>query len=64
MIPENLTRTQLNPLDEMGGDTADEMKAARPLIINYKQIKLIKMLGRGACATVYEGMRMHVPVSI
>lgn len=41
-----------------------EINAAKPFVINYDQIVFGKILGRGGCATVYEGEWMHVPVAI
>lgn len=40
------------------------MTAAKPFLINYHQIKFGRILGRGACATVYEGTWMHIPVAV
>lgn len=42
----------------------NEAYAAKPFVINYDQIQFGKVLGRGACATVYEGEWLHVPVAV
>lgn len=41
-----------------------EAYAAKPFVINYEQIQFGKALGRGACATVYEGVWLHIPVAV
>lgn len=50
--------------DENDDDTYNEGNAARPFVINYDQIEFGKILGRGACATVYKCQWMHVPVAV
>lgn len=42
----------------------EEINAAKPFLINYDQIEFGKVLGRGACATVYEGTWLHIPVAV
>ncbi|CAN8076226.1 unnamed protein product [Agarophyton chilense] len=44
--------------------TNEQVNAAMPFIINYDDIKFGKILGRGACAIVYECQWMHVPVAV
>lgn len=48
--------------DEDGRYT--EAHAAIPFVINYDQVQFGKALGRGACATVYEGEWLHIPVAV
>lgn len=36
----------------------------KPFLINYSEIEIGKVLGRGACATVYEGKWLHIPVAV
>lgn len=45
-------------------ENLNEAYAAKPFVINYDQIKFGKILGRGACATVYECEWLHVPVAV
>lgn len=51
-------------IDTKVDDSYENISAAMPFIINYDDIKFGKMLGRGACATVYECQWMHVPVAV
>lgn len=44
--------------------TLNEAYAAKPFVINYDQIEFGKILGRGACATVYQCEWLHVPVAV
>lgn len=53
--------SSINQTDDM--DDA-EINAAQPFLINYDQIQFGKILGRGACATVYQGTWMHIPVAV
>lgn len=50
--------------DDAESDAYEDVNAAMPFIINYDDIKFGKILGRGACATVYECQWMHVPVAV
>ncbi|KAI0565216.1 Serine/threonine protein kinase [Gracilaria domingensis] len=50
--------------DDADDDANEDLNAAMPFIINYDDIKFGKILGRGACATVYECQWMHVPVAV
>lgn len=47
-------------------DSADDRRNAvnQPFIIDYKQIKFDKVIGRGACATVWAGEWLHMPVAV
>lgn len=44
---------------ENSGDTVKQ-----PFIIDFKQIKFDKVIGRGACATVWAGEWLHMPVAV
>lgn len=47
------------------GSTGDHRDAVKqPFIIDYKQIKFDKVIGRGACATVWAGEWLHMPVAV
>lgn len=47
-------------------DSTDAHRNAvnQPFIIDYKQIKFDKVIGRGACATVWAGEWLHMPVAV
>lgn len=47
-------------------DSADDRRNAvnQAFIIDYKQIKFDKVIGRGACATVWAGEWLHMPVAV
>lgn len=49
---------------ENEGRDIDESIAAKPFVINYENIYFKKVLGRGACATVWECEWLHVPVAV
>lgn len=57
----SLNRSQATEEEDWGNV---EMYAAKPFVINYDQVQFGKVLGRGACATVYEGVWLHIPVAV
>lgn len=70
LVRRDLRRVERNETDKSTtsrqpeDDSTQEINAAKPFVINYEQIEFGKILGRGACATVYECEWMHVPVAV
>lgn len=49
---------------QKGSVPGAEVLVRQPFIVDYSQIKFGKVIGRGACATVWAGEWLHMPVAV
>jgi Ca2+-binding EF-hand superfamily protein len=58
----NVSAPVLVRRSKSSAETGDAVK--QPFIIDFEQIKFGNIIGRGACATVYAGEWLHMPVAV